>query len=77
MMNNKSYNPNAKKCGHCGSQKTDIVNEDGTLVFKWLRDPNRKGTWICGNCKREGMDHAARIVARIRDRILKKERERD
>ena len=77
MMNGTSTNLNGMKCGVCGSAKTDIINKEGTLVFNWLSNPYRKGTLICGNCNRRGMRQAARIAARVRDRIVRKERERE
>jgi hypothetical protein len=52
MTNSTSNNLNEKKCGRCGSKKTDIINKEGTLVFNWHRDP-RTGTTMCGNCHRK------------------------
>ena len=74
MTNNKSDNLSAKGCGYCDSKKTDIINKEGTLVFRWLRDPYRKGTWICGTSNRREMHQTARIAAQIRDRVVKKEK---
>jgi predicted ATPase len=74
MMNGTSINLSEKKCGVCGSAKTDIINKEGTLVFNWLSNPYRKGTLICGNCNRRGTRQVARIAARIRDRIIKKKK---
>jgi hypothetical protein len=77
MMNGTSINLNEKKCEVCGSAKTDIINNGRTLVFNWLNNPYREGTLICGNCNRRRMHRAARMAARVRDRIVRKERERE
>jgi hypothetical protein len=77
MINNPSTSIKVKRCECCGSAKTDIINNDGTLVFNWLSNPYRKGTLICGNCNRRRLRQAARIAARIRNRIGKEEKEKE
>lgn len=56
-------NINQKKCELCGSNRTDIINKEGTLVYRWPRNPYRKGTWMCGNCYRR------RVYLKDRDAI--------
>jgi hypothetical protein len=72
MMNGTSININEKKCEVCGSTKTDVIYNGGTLVFNWLSNPYRKGTLICVNCNRRRMHLAARMAARVRDRIVRR-----
>ena len=51
--------------------KTDIINKEGTLVFRWLRNPYRKDTWMCVRCyrRREYLKVRLRglIPVRVRD----------
>jgi len=68
MTISTSNNVNQKKCGLCGSNKTDIINKEGNLVFRWLRNPYKKGTWMCGNCSRRRLYLKSRFrsLAQIR-----------
>jgi uncharacterized protein YlaI len=76
MKKSKSNYLSGKKCELCGSNKTDIINEKGTLVFNWLRNPFRKGTWMCGRCHRRAKYMNARLGALTRIRKLSR-RERE
>jgi hypothetical protein len=69
MMNVTSINLNEKKCGICGSAKTDIINKEGTLVFRRHRDPYKKNISMCGNCHRKRVYRKARLV-RVRRQHL-------
>jgi hypothetical protein len=61
MTISTSNNVNKKKCEICGSNRTDIINIAGALVFRWY--PYGKGTWMCGNCCRTGIINKARTMA--------------
>lgn len=67
MTNSTSNIVTQKKCDLCGSNKTDIINKEGTLVFRWLRNPYRKGTWMCGKCcRRRYLKVCLRGLIRVR-----------
>jgi hypothetical protein len=69
MLNNPSCNNDEKRCEYCGTNKTDVINKAGTLVFNWLSSPYRKGKWICGNCQRRRVFLKARLHGLVRVRM--------